>query len=63
MEAIGHAGSCLGIVANNGIVVAAEKRTVHKLLDETVAAEKIYRLSRLVHFLLNSECLAYHLCL
>jgi len=45
MEAIGHAGTCLGILAKDGIVLAAEKRNVHKLLDESVSSEKIYRLN------------------
>lgn len=60
MEAISHAGTCLGILAEDGILIAAEKRNVHKLLDDSVAlflcilviyvilkvlAEKIYRLS------------------
>ncbi|CAB3407256.1 unnamed protein product [Caenorhabditis bovis] len=45
MEAISHAGTCLGILASDGIVVAAEKRNVHKLLDDSVLTEKIYRLS------------------
>uniref|UniRef100_A0A914DJK6 Proteasome subunit alpha type n=1 Tax=Acrobeloides nanus TaxID=290746 RepID=A0A914DJK6_9BILA len=45
MEAISHAGTCLGILATDGILIAAEKRNVHKLLDDTVLAEKIYRIS------------------
>ncbi|VDD94008.1 unnamed protein product [Enterobius vermicularis] len=45
MEAISHAGTCLGILATDGILVAAEKRNVHKLLDDEVLNEKIYRLS------------------
>lgn len=44
MEAISHAGTCLGILAEDGIVLAAENRNVHKLLDETVFSEKIYKL-------------------
>uniref|UniRef100_A0AC35U3M0 Proteasome subunit alpha type n=1 Tax=Rhabditophanes sp. KR3021 TaxID=114890 RepID=A0AC35U3M0_9BILA len=45
MEAISHAGTCLGIQASDGILVAAEKRNVNKLLDESVLSEKIYRIS------------------
>jgi len=44
MEAIGHAGTCLGILASDGIVLAAEKRNTNKLLDELAYSEKIYRL-------------------
>jgi len=45
MEAIGHAGTCLGILAKDGIVLAAERRNTNKLLDELSYSEKIYRLS------------------
>lgn len=44
MEAIGHAGTCLGILASDGIVLAAERRNTNKLLDEASTAEKIYKL-------------------
>ncbi|KAJ6224838.1 hypothetical protein RDWZM_003383 [Blomia tropicalis] len=44
MEAIGHAGTCLGILASDGIVLAAEKRNTNKLLDEVFISEKIYKL-------------------
>ena len=36
MEAIGHAGTCLGILANDGILLAAERRNTNKLLDEVL---------------------------
>jgi len=45
MEAIGHAGTCLGILANDGIVLAAERRNTNKLLDEVFHSEKIYKLN------------------
>lgn len=45
MEAISHAGTCLGILAKDGILLAAERRNTNKLLDEGVFAEKIYRLN------------------
>ncbi|KAF6040063.1 PSMA4 [Bugula neritina] len=44
MEAIGHAGTCLGILASDGILLAAERRTTNKLLDEVSYSEKIYKL-------------------
>lgn len=44
MEAIGHAGTCLGILATDGIVLAAERRNTNKLLDEVTFNEKIYKL-------------------
>lgn len=45
MEAINHAGTCLGILATDGILLAGEKRNVNKLLDEKILNEKIYRIS------------------
>ncbi|XP_057368318.1 proteasome subunit alpha type-4-like [Daphnia carinata] len=45
MEAIGHAGTCLGILASDGIVLAAERRNTNKLLDEVFFSEKIYQLN------------------
>lgn len=45
MEAVGHAGTCLGILAKDGIVLCAEKKTTHKLLDNLPgSAEKLYRI-------------------
>eukprot|EP00112_Aurelia_sp_Birch-Aquarium-sp1_P023747 Seg72.5 transcript_id=Seg72.5/GoldUCD/mRNA.D3Y31 product="Proteasome subunit alpha type-4" protein_id=Seg72.5/GoldUCD/D3Y31 len=43
MEAIGHAGTCLGILAKDGVLLAAERRNTNKLLDD-IFSEKIYRL-------------------
>ncbi len=48
MEAIGHAGTCLGILANDGVLLAAEKRNTNKLLDEVCSSEKIYKLHEFV---------------
>ncbi|XP_056268467.1 proteasome subunit alpha type-4-like [Pseudoliparis swirei] len=45
MEAVGHAGTCLGILANDGVLLAAERRNIHKLLDEVFFSEKIYKLN------------------
>merc|ERR1712095_13467 len=45
MEAIGHAGTCLGILSNDGILLAAERRNTNKLLDEVFHSEKIYQLN------------------
>ncbi len=44
MEAIGHAGTCLGILGNDGVLLAAECRNTNKLLDEVSNSEKIYKL-------------------
>ena len=56
MEAIGHAGTSLGILANDGVLLAAERRNTNKLLDD-VFSEKIYRLheyvKHILHLLLN----------
>ncbi|KAA3670621.1 20S proteasome subunit alpha 3 [Paragonimus westermani] len=45
MEAVSHAGTCLGIVAADGIVLAAERRFINNLLDETAFSEKIYKIN------------------
>ncbi|TPX34686.1 hypothetical protein SmJEL517_g02746 [Synchytrium microbalum] len=42
MEAISHAGTALGILAEDGIVLAAEKKVTSKLLEQSVSHEKIY---------------------
>ena len=50
MEAIERAGTCLGILASDGVVLAAEKKNTNKLLDETVFFEKIYQLDKCVGY-------------
>jgi len=45
MEAIAHAGTCLGILASDGVVLAAERHSTNKLLDEVCFSEKIYQLN------------------
>ncbi|XP_017891373.1 proteasome subunit alpha type-4 [Ceratina calcarata] len=45
MEAISHAGTCLGILATDGILLVAERRNTNKLLDEVYYSEKIYKLN------------------
>jgi 20S proteasome subunit alpha 3 len=44
MEAISHAGACLGILATDGVVLAAEKKILSKLLDQETATEKMYKI-------------------
>lgn len=46
MEAISHAGTALGILAKDGIVLAAEKKVSSKLLEQETSAEKMYVLSK-----------------
>lgn len=55
MEAIQHAGTCLGILASDGIVLAAEKRNPNKLLDDVFSSEKIYKLHEYVFYKLYIE--------
>ena len=45
MEAISHAGTSLGILAKEGIILAAEKKVTSKLLDPRQAQEKIFTIS------------------
>jgi len=44
MEAIGLAGAALGILAKDGIVLAAEKPYTSKLLDVSDESEKMYKI-------------------
>lgn len=42
MEAINHAGTALGILAKDGIVLAAEKKLTSKLLEKDSGSEKLF---------------------
>eukprot|EP01090_Pellita_catalonica_P015426 TRINITY_DN4187_c0_g1_i1.p1 TRINITY_DN4187_c0_g1~~TRINITY_DN4187_c0_g1_i1.p1 ORF type:complete len:249 (-),score=41.91 TRINITY_DN4187_c0_g1_i1:424-1170(-) len=44
MEAISHAGASVGILAKDGIVLAAEKKNLSKLLEPGSQSEKMYRI-------------------
>ena len=44
MEAIGKAGTCVGIMAKDGIVLAVEKKVVSKLLQPVKTSEKVYKI-------------------
>jgi len=44
MEAISQAGAAVGILATNGVVLAAEKRITSKLLDIRKSTEKMYKI-------------------
>uniref|UniRef100_A0A0G4GLH7 Proteasome subunit alpha type n=1 Tax=Chromera velia CCMP2878 TaxID=1169474 RepID=A0A0G4GLH7_9ALVE len=43
LEAINNAGSTIGILAKDGVILAAEKMVTSKLLDQGKASEKIYK--------------------
>ncbi|KAK7692367.1 hypothetical protein QCA50_003992 [Cerrena zonata] len=58
MEAISHAGTVLGVLAKDGIVLAAEKKVTGKLLDLTATKEGGYGGSGEKIFLLNSNVVA-----
>jgi len=55
MEAISHAGTVLGVLAKDGVVLAAEKRVTGKLLDLSGAKDGGYGGSGEKMFLLNSN--------
>eukprot|EP01119_Soliformovum_irregulare_P009062 TRINITY_DN22180_c0_g1_i1.p1 TRINITY_DN22180_c0_g1~~TRINITY_DN22180_c0_g1_i1.p1 ORF type:complete len:255 (+),score=72.10 TRINITY_DN22180_c0_g1_i1:62-826(+) len=42
MEAISHAGAALGVLSTEGIILAAEKKTLSKLLEPSISSEKMY---------------------
>jgi 20S proteasome subunit alpha 3 len=48
LEAISHAGTALGILAQDGIVLAAERKVTSKLLEQDTSAEKLYILNEFV---------------
>ena len=51
IEAINNAGTCVGILAgDSGIVLAAERKTVSKLLAPSKTSEKTHKLDE------NSSC-------
>jgi 20S proteasome alpha/beta subunit len=54
MEAISHAGTVLGVLAKDGVVLAAEKKVTGKLLDLSSAKEGGYGGSGEKIYLLNS---------
>ena len=54
MEAISHAGTVLGVLSKDGVVLAAEKKVTGKLLDMSIAKEGGYGGSGEKIFLLNS---------
>ena len=44
MEAISHAGAAVGVRTDEGVVLAAEKKILSKLLETSVASEKMHKL-------------------
>ena len=54
MEAISHAGTVLGVLSKEGVVLAAEKKVTGKLLDLSGATTGGYGGSGEKIFLLNS---------
>ncbi len=48
LEAISHAGTAIGILAEDGIVLAAERKVTSKLLEQDTSAEKLYILNEYV---------------
>ena len=55
LEAISHAGTALGILAQDGIVLAAERKVTSKLLEQDTSAEKLYILNECVILEYSSE--------
>jgi 20S proteasome subunit alpha 3 len=44
MEAISNAGAAIGVLAKDGVVLAAEKRVISKLLATSKSTEKMYKI-------------------
>ena len=60
MEAISHAGTVLGVLSKEGVVLAAEKKVTGKLLDMSGSKEGGYGGSGEKIFLLNSYVTLLH---
>ncbi|SCU95276.1 LADA_0G14664g1_1 [Lachancea dasiensis] len=45
LESISHAGTAIGIMAKDGIVLAAERKVTSKLLEQGSSSEKLYKLN------------------
>jgi len=45
MEAINMAGSTIGILTENGVILAGEKKTTSKLLDQAKQHEKLFKIN------------------
>ena len=44
MEAIGNAGSAIGILSKDGVVLIGEKKVTSKLLQTSTSSEKMYKI-------------------
>lgn len=55
MEAISQAGTAIGVLATDGIVLAAEKKVTSKLLEQDSSDEKLYILNEYAPFLQKLE--------
>lgn len=51
LEAINNAASTLGILAKDGIVLAADKMVTSKLLDHGRAKEKLYKVNKVLELI------------
>jgi len=58
VEAISLAGTAIGVLAKDGIVLAAEKKVTSKLLEQNISDEKLYVLNdyRTRHLVLFCFC-------
>lgn len=45
LESISHAGTAIGIMARDGIVLAAERKVTSALLEQDTSTEKLYKLN------------------
>ena len=44
MEAIGNAGTAIGILSKDGVVLVGEKKVTSKLLQTSISSEKMYKI-------------------
>ncbi|KAL9251727.1 Proteasome subunit alpha type-4-like protein, partial [Drosera capensis] len=55
MEAIGNAGSAIGILAKDGVVLIGEKKVTSKLLQTSTSTEKMYKIDDHVPLLVSCQ--------
>ena len=56
IEGINNAGTCLGILASDGVVLAAERRVISKLLEPVHSSEKLYGITTYVYRVCSFPC-------
>ncbi|CEG00903.1 Proteasome A-type subunit [Ostreococcus tauri] len=46
LESVNHAGTCVGLRTNTGVLLASEKKTMSKLLEQSSTPEKLWKIDK-----------------